>query len=199
MKCPSCSQWIEIQTDPKNAEYQVISGARRKVEGVADPKSLGIKAPKTKEEEEKLLYSPFFRLEHDYKDTQTARESAPKLKQIMVLNEDLWKEDFVSSQSARKKLRAEKDVMKEDEKKCADIRARLGAHDLPLLPEHDRDKSRASSTQFKKKDSINERMAKLKASSVFEKKESKSAELLGRLKLSKTENIVSQLSLKRKK
>ncbi|CAJ0641012.1 264_t:CDS:2 [Entrophospora sp. SA101] len=32
MKCHLCDNWIEIQTDPKNSEYVVVSGARQKVE-----------------------------------------------------------------------------------------------------------------------------------------------------------------------
>lgn len=29
MRAPCCQQEIEVQTDPKNAEYVVVSGARR--------------------------------------------------------------------------------------------------------------------------------------------------------------------------
>eukprot|EP00833_Pecoramyces_ruminatium_P017056 jgi/Orpsp1_1/1191088/evm.model.d7180000083411.1 len=32
MKCHLCSNWIEIHTDPKNTEYVIVSGARRKIE-----------------------------------------------------------------------------------------------------------------------------------------------------------------------
>lgn len=32
MKAPCCKQRIEIHTDPKNAEYRIVSGVRRKVE-----------------------------------------------------------------------------------------------------------------------------------------------------------------------
>lgn len=31
MRSPCCQTRIEVQTDPKNAEYVVVSGARRKV------------------------------------------------------------------------------------------------------------------------------------------------------------------------
>lgn len=32
MKCHLCDNWIEIHTNPKDAQYVVVSGARQKVE-----------------------------------------------------------------------------------------------------------------------------------------------------------------------
>ena len=32
MKCHLCDQYFEIQTDPSNCEYVILSGARRKEE-----------------------------------------------------------------------------------------------------------------------------------------------------------------------
>ncbi len=41
MKCYLCSHPMELQTDPKNSDYQVISGAVRKTEEF-DPSEIGL-------------------------------------------------------------------------------------------------------------------------------------------------------------
>lgn len=47
MKCHLCSNWMEIHTDPKNADYVCISGVRRKVEEyTADAIGMESLAPK---------------------------------------------------------------------------------------------------------------------------------------------------------
>lgn len=197
MKCPSCSGWIEIQTDPKNAEYVVTGGARSKTERVEDPEGIGLKAPKTKEEAEKLIYNPFFRIEHEYKDTSAAAEAKPRIQQMISSNEYVYKDDFKSSIVARKRLKTEKAQIEEKTKEMHDLKTRLDVHDLKMLSEDERDVEKASSIQFEKEqlrsDRFQRHASRLKSSSIFGGKQT------GRLRISttssKSTSILDQLSL----
>lgn len=187
MKCPSCSQWIEIHTDPASSEYLVVSGGKRKMESF-DPEAVGLPRPKTKEETEKLIYNPFFKMEHDLHDAERAREAVPKLQTILVKNEQIFKDDFGSSGAARKRLRAEKVEIARKEKQIDDLKTRLDIHGLPLLPEREEDAETAGSVQFRKpRDRIEKRVVKLKTSSIFGKSAS--------TKASSSKNILDQLNM----
>lgn len=193
MKCPSCSQWIEIHTDPKNAEYQVVSGGKRKAEAW-DAASNEVKAAKTKEEAEKLIYNPFYKIEHDFKDEQQAKEALPKLQQMMVANEQVWRGDFDSSRAARKRLREEKVELEQKQKELDSLQKRLGASDLALLPEEDADIQKATTQEFKKVDTATKRISEVKSSSIFKQNNTTPLQrILGKSKASGS--VVSQLQL----
>lgn len=200
MACPSCPSRIVIHTDPASAEYLVISGARRKLEGVEDPEAVGVKAPKSKEEAAKLIYNPFFKLEHDYKDAERSKEVLPRLKQIAAFNEDVWREDFVASQAARKRLRLEKEDVRAREAEVAALKARLSIQSLPLLPEHEEDVRSTKLVRFDAKDEAHEAAARLKCSSIFGQPKAsggtgrKQQDLVQKLQTSKG-SILTQLEL----
>lgn len=83
MKCHLCSGWIEIHTDPKNAEYVIISGLRKREESfsAADAQVIELQSP---EEKEKLEADAFYRLEHGVQDEKKALEAGPALNRIQV-------------------------------------------------------------------------------------------------------------------
>lgn len=108
MKCPSCSGWIEIHTDPAKAEYQVISGARRKNEEFsAEDNEIG-GTRLNAEESEKLATNPFFKLEHEARDTRRAKEQLPRLESLQTANDFVFRDDWEASKAARKVFRAER-------------------------------------------------------------------------------------------
>lgn len=174
----------------------MTGGARRKTEGVEDPGSIGLKAPKTKEEAEKLIYNPFFRIEHDYKDTSAAAEAKPRIQQMITSNDHVFKDDFKSSIIARKRLKTEKAEIEEKTKEMHDLKTRLDVHDLKMLPEDEGDVERAAGIQFEKEqlrsDRFQRHASRLKSSSIFGGKQT------GRLRIStssKSTGILDQLSL----
>ncbi|KAE9451045.1 hypothetical protein C3L33_17040, partial [Rhododendron williamsianum] len=77
MKSACCKHEIVIQTDPKNCEYVIISGAQKKTEDydIEDAETL-ILPP---DEERGKLADPFYRLEHGEKDMQKKKEAEPVL------------------------------------------------------------------------------------------------------------------------
>jgi len=169
LKCPSCSHPIDIHTDPANAEYIVATGGRRKNEQF-DPESVGLQNPKTKEEAEKLIYNPFFKLEKDTADWARGEETKPRIERLIQGTAAIYKEDHASSRLARKRLRAEKKEIQVQAKKIESLKTRLDIHGLPLLPELEADVQEAATVKFRRKEKeekIDVRIAQVKASSVF--------------------------------
>ena len=89
-KCHLCSGWIEIHTDPKHAEYIIVSGARKRVEdfSASDAQTLEFNSA---QEKEKLESDAFYKLEHGIKDVEKAKEAAPVINQLQDLNSSQWR------------------------------------------------------------------------------------------------------------
>lgn len=137
MKCHLCGKWMEIRTDPKNSEYVVAEGARRKTEeGSAE--SMGLKQPLTAEEALQMQTNPFFRLEHQVMDRRTARAALPKLSTIQEMNEKAWKDDYETSRSVRKRFREQRRQLRDEGRQLQEMKERLSIS-LPLMPERGED------------------------------------------------------------
>ncbi|KAG0188688.1 hypothetical protein DFQ28_004503 [Apophysomyces sp. BC1034] len=146
MKCHLCSNWIEIHTDPKNAEYVVVSGARKKVEEwePEDSEAIRLKDDDTKE---KLETDAMFRLEHGIKDKKAFDETVPVLTQIQQLNESQWKDPYARSQELRRKFRVAKKKDKAIEQETERLRDKNSLH-IALLPESPRDAVEARLVEY---------------------------------------------------
>ncbi|KAJ3238677.1 hypothetical protein HDU81_007415 [Chytriomyces hyalinus] len=120
MKCHLCSSWMEIHTDPKNAVYVIISGARKREEEY-DPEDNETLALKDKEEAEKLL-NPMYKLENTNKDVLKAKEAGSAVSELMEYNNRMWKDPFSASQKIRSKFRAEKKIREAEAQDSAAVR-----------------------------------------------------------------------------
>ncbi|KAI9487502.1 MAG: CWC16 protein [Benjaminiella poitrasii] len=148
MKCHLCDNWIEIHTDPKNHEYVVVSGARKKVEEW-NPEDTEVMQLQDKEEKEKLEADPMYRLEHDIKDKNKIEESKPRITQIQNLNDAQWADPYTRSQQLRKQFREEK---KREKRKAEETEKIRDKHSLKieLLPEHISDVIEARSVDYRR-------------------------------------------------
>lgn len=148
MKCPSCSNWIEIQTDPKNAEYQVTEGAKKKNEEYSAEEA-GIGGTRlTEEESEKLETNPFFRLEHEARDLRRAQELLPRLQSIQKAKDSAYKDDWTMSKQTRKVFREQKKKLEEEIKVEEAFKKRSGGLDIKLVPEDPEDRLKAKEIDF---------------------------------------------------
>eukprot|EP01155_Anaeramoeba_flamelloides_P029710 Anaeramoba_flamelloidesa85517_22.p1 GENE.a85517_22~~a85517_22.p1 ORF type:complete len:179 (+),score=35.93 a85517_22:86-622(+) len=89
MKCPSCSQYIVIKTDPENTDFVVISGAKKKNEEFGGGEIV--------ETEEQLLErrsDPLRMLEIRAKDHEVSRTQLPKLNSLKQYTDWRSKDDF---------------------------------------------------------------------------------------------------------
>ena len=149
MKCPSCSNWIEIQTDPKNSEYQVITGAKRKNEEFTaeDNEICGTRL--SAEDSEKLVNNPFFLLEHESRDIRRAKEQLPRLKSLQQSKDSIYADDWTASQQARKSFRDRKRREDESAKIEEEFRKKGGGGlNIKLVEEDLGDKAVAEGIDF---------------------------------------------------
>lgn len=146
MLCHLCGNPIKIQTDPKNAEYVVMEGAKRKIEEWQPEDNETIKLLDSKDAE-KMSKNAFFKLEHEVDDKKRAAEALPKLEQIQD-SQNVWKNDYAASRILRKRYREEskEHQLKKNE---ADVIRQRASFNIPILPEAEEDKITASKVLFK--------------------------------------------------
>ncbi|EMR10763.1 hypothetical protein PNEG_00912 [Pneumocystis murina B123] len=122
MKCHLCSGIFEIQTDPKNTEYVVISGAKQKNENW-DSTDAGVVVSKDDIEED-YKDDPFYKIEKSVADMNKAKESIPLLTRLYELNEKQWADPYSVSSRLRKIFREEKKMLKKEKESDEEIRNR---------------------------------------------------------------------------
>ncbi|CAM1297570.1 CCDC130 (predicted) [Pycnogonum litorale] len=103
MKCHLCDNYVEMQTDPANFDYIIVSGASRQ-ERRWDPKENEQVVPEDKETGKKLVTDAMFRLEHGVEDKQKIKSAAPVLLKLEEQKER-WKDDYIANKLLRQKFR----------------------------------------------------------------------------------------------
>ncbi|ORZ41336.1 CWC16 protein [Catenaria anguillulae PL171] len=132
MKCHLCPNWFEIRTDPKNAEYEIVEGARKRVEEF-DPEDAQVMAVNSEDNAERLAADPLYRLEHATKDKELARARAERIAELRDIQDSQFEDDFSSNQLLRRKFRAEKKERVAAIKEAKSVADRIGTS-LPILP-----------------------------------------------------------------
>jgi coiled-coil domain-containing protein 130 len=92
---------IIIVTDPKNTKYEIIAGARLRVEDY-DPKDIGLIELQDEKKAEKLSNDAFYKLEHGVVDTQKAVDSRHSITRLQDHNNIFSKDTFAVSQQVIK-------------------------------------------------------------------------------------------------
>lgn len=130
MKAACCKNLIVIQTDPKNCEYLIISGAQRKTEDydAEDAETLALPADEGSYKfiihfsefcasfymfyqnhyvisEKGKLSDPFYRLEHQEVDLQKKKEAEPLLVRLQKVSDRRHSDDYSLNRSLRARLR----------------------------------------------------------------------------------------------
>ncbi|KAM7028166.1 putative splicing factor YJU2B [Acridotheres tristis] len=165
MKCHLCVNYIELQTDPGNCDYVIVSGARRKEERW-DPGDSAQVLPTTPEQRERLAVDPMFRLEHGVTDKGVLERATPTLTRLQEA-QDAWKDDFGLNSRLRRRFREEKKTLREEEEEAAALRARAGLS-IPLLREEEEDRRLAALLSLRAPDSYEERQ-RLKRSEISQR------------------------------
>lgn len=170
MKCHLCDNHFEIETDPQNLDYKILSGARRQ-ERRWDPTSNEQIAPEDSDEVKKLALDKMYKLEHEAEDRQKLEQSLPLLKRIANIN-DRMKDDYSSNQLLRKKFRSIKKEIKDQEAKDEEL-LKKNSLSLKLLPESERDTSFAKLLKLRSSQTSEDRRrqvrSELMSQSLFEK------------------------------
>ncbi|XP_051897887.1 probable splicing factor YJU2B [Pristis pectinata] len=154
MKCHLCVNYIEMQTDPANCDYVIVSGARRKEERW-DMKDNEQILTTEHEQKKKLETDPMYKLEHGVSDQEKLKIAVPTLSNIQDM-QSAWKDDFAINSMLRKKFRDEKKVLKEVEEKDEALRNKA-CLSIPLLEESEEDKHLASLLKLRALDSYEDK------------------------------------------
>ncbi|KAL3900332.1 MAG: hypothetical protein SGCHY_001414 [Lobulomycetales sp.] len=167
-KCHLCPNWIEIQTDPQNTAYKIIS-ARVKQETWDPEENGGVVLPSAKEKE-RLETDAFYRLEKTTKDAEVAAIKKDAVEALLEANHRTWSDPYSLNYSLRKRLRSEKRVIAEKTKEADSIRKRTGLS-IPLLLESPSDRSESQKVNFASAstDNLNFRRELALQSHIFEK------------------------------
>ncbi|XP_057447916.1 uncharacterized protein LOC130739599 [Lotus japonicus] len=162
MKSACCRHEIVIQTDPKNCEYVIISGAQKKTEDydVEDAEVLELAT----NEERSLLADPFYRLEHGEEDLKKKKEAEPVLVRLQRLSDTRHSDDYALNKSLRAQLRSQKKRVAEEE--TASRKRGLG---IRLLPATEQDAATAKQVKFLTKFDKNrkDKRALINSASIF--------------------------------
>ncbi|XP_031403063.1 coiled-coil domain-containing protein 130-like [Punica granatum] len=162
MKSACCKHEIVIQTDPKNCEYVIISGAQRKTEDfdIEDAETFALPA----DEERGKLSDPFYRLEHQEEDIKKKKEAEPVLVRLQHLSDARHADDYSLNKALRAQLRSQKKRVAEEE--AASRKMGLG---IRLLPASEEESAAAGRVKFPPKFDRNmkDKRALIKSSSIF--------------------------------
>merc|ERR1719427_119731 len=136
MRCHLCENYFEIQTDPQNCDYKILSGARRKEERWSQKDNEQIETTEH-EVKKKLKTDPMFKLEHVRKDADKLVKKIPSLQEMQEKQDKLMKDDYQLHRDLRKKFRTEKKRITAQSEE--DLKLMNGSTSLKLLEANDED------------------------------------------------------------
>lgn len=96
-----CSNWIEIQTDPKNTSYIAAEGAKKQSTDVELGGVIRIRDP----EEIARLEDPFAKAEKGVIDKTEAKQGAERIAELQNLSDRLWQDPYEHSRKMRRIFR----------------------------------------------------------------------------------------------
>ncbi|ONK81770.1 uncharacterized protein A4U43_C01F32700 [Asparagus officinalis] len=162
MKSACCQHVIVIQTDPKNCQYVIISGAQQKTEDfdVEDAETFAFPA----DEDRAKLSDPFYRLEHQEEDIRKKKEAEPVLVRLQKVSDSRHSDDYNLNRALRARLRGQKKKVAQGE----EVLRKMGLG-IRLLPSSQEDAASAAGVRFSSKFERNrkDKRTAIKASSIF--------------------------------
>ncbi|XP_045159726.2 coiled-coil domain-containing protein 130 homolog [Mercenaria mercenaria] len=156
MKCHLCDNHFEIQTDPKNHDYVVLEGARRK-EQRWDPKENEQIVTEDKAVQKKMVTDAMFKLEHGSDDIQKGKKAISNLGSLEV-RRDEWKDDYMLNKLARQKFRDEKKAIKAEAESDSALLVKSSL-DIPLQKETEEDVKLAGLIKYRALESYDEKQS----------------------------------------
>ncbi|KAF9135255.1 hypothetical protein BGW39_003935 [Mortierella sp. 14UC] len=165
MKCHLCSNWFEIQTDPKNSAYKVTAGARRKMDDFSEAEDTGTLKIDTPEEFSRRANDKFAKLENSRLDQiKVLKSDATILTKLQHISDRQWSDPYALSQKLRKEFRSERKQIKSSEA----LADRIGVA-FRILPESREDVEASKMVDFNggEKALMAQRLKEIKSGSLF--------------------------------
>ncbi|EGD78557.1 hypothetical protein PTSG_09251 [Salpingoeca rosetta] len=144
--CHLCSNTIVFETDPKNCDYRITKGGRRKKDTWDADDAQSIVVP-DQQEKDKRAQDPMYMLEHQASDKHRAAEQQPRLVRLVQLKEQTTKHDYDINSKLRNSFRQEKRKLKAKADKDNALLSKASL-DIKLVPEDEGDVALAKHTTF---------------------------------------------------
>jgi coiled-coil domain-containing protein 130 len=143
MRAPCCKQRIEIHTDPRNADYVVVSGGRKKAEAAGEDEQGGRVSVDPRAESRPT--DPIALLESKEEDKQKATNDRHLLVSLQDQSSTRFRGDVDNNRVLRKAMRRARN----EEKGRDQRREQLGLPEhITLAPETRMDRLRAAAVDF---------------------------------------------------
>ncbi|RPD60976.1 DUF572-domain-containing protein [Lentinus tigrinus ALCF2SS1-7] len=144
-KCHLCDGWFEIQTDPKNTRYVVVSGARQKDEEWDPEENGGFAVHETDPNQGPI--DPLAALE---KSTEAQNHmnnvQVPRIEALQNLSDHYSSDPYEHSRRVRKRFREQKKIDKAREEVDEEVKSAYGLPEALALSADD-DESRAKAKE----------------------------------------------------
>jgi coiled-coil domain-containing protein 130 len=148
MKHSACGSWWEIRTDPKNADYIVVEGARKRDYG---PEDKGAEAEGdlkflTEEERERRRTDAFANLEGKIEDSGAEKRNKERVEELYEKSE-VWSDPYDANARLRKDFRHQRKAWKREERRKEDLQNKFSLG-LDIADETEVDRMRASIADY---------------------------------------------------
>jgi coiled-coil domain-containing protein 130 len=130
-KCTRCQHVIRMRTDPKNGDFVITEGGRRRADTWQPDevdRAFMPKQPLDEAEKRRIDADAFAKLEQRVDDQRVAAAARPRLDSLQHVRETDWADDFSRNRQLRARLRA----VKHDAQARLDAGRAVGI-DVPLL------------------------------------------------------------------
>jgi coiled-coil domain-containing protein 130 len=165
MTCPSCSNPLEVQTDPQNRDYVCVTGLKQRT--VEYEASEDNQLEKIAQGPDAPVHDPFQKLENKQEDEEFAKVQFPHLTELHDLSDKNFKNDYQNARMLRNNF-------KKQQKEIQSLRneARSKSLAIDLLPESIEDRKNAqafSAAKMNNKASQHQKAErfKIRSSSIF--------------------------------
>eukprot|EP00439_Symbiodinium_sp_Y106_P077373 s200_g16.t1 len=140
-----CNQRLVIRTDPKNDDYELAEGLRRKIEAwdSKDSETLELVDPETRRQMEA---DPMFRVEKTIRDMQKERNDKARLSDLQDLQDE--REDSYGWNSVLRKAHR---IRRKEEQRLEEVERLAGKPNfgVPLAPSSDDDRLQAKAVAYR--------------------------------------------------
>lgn len=147
MKHSACGGWWEIRTDPKNAEYVVVEGARRRDYGEQKAgEEEGELKFLTEEERERRRVDAFANLEGKMDEKGLEKKNMERVEELYEKAE-VWRDPYDVNARLRRDFRAQRKVLRREERYKEGVQEKFGLG-IDIADATDADRVRASLVEF---------------------------------------------------
>lgn len=146
-----CGEWLEVRTDPKNAEYVVVEGGRRRDYGVDKLREGEVELGRdkvTEEEKERIeKEGGFGALEKQVEDKKGFETGRKRVNELMKWSERGWSDPYELNKKLRREFRVGRRKRQKDEKTGEELKERYGI-EVDMVAERDEDGVKAKLVDF---------------------------------------------------